>query len=429
METMAASQMYIVIGIFLFMIVSFTLNKWPFGLTTMTCCAALVLTGIYPISKAFGGFAMKNLVLIAGMYVVVDAFGRTSLLTKIRERVLKLQSTSTFVLLLILMVLTMLFAQFLPASGTITVMIMILSALAPDSEVCPSRMLLPIGVMGMMWTGRIPIGMGAASHLTANKYIASYGETLPQLAITDMLKVAIIPMILLTAYTMLTYKWLPKRDVDQSKLKALKETKAMSKTHETITYVVFVCVMIALFMNKILGDTMYVIPACAAIILQFTKVESQKDMQRVLSGDLIFMLAGIFVMADALSESGAGILIGQLILKLMGANPSGLKVLLVFATAGVVMTNLMTNSGCKNVLLPLAISTAVAAGWDPRGLALLVNFICSCACFLPSGAPSTAIAFAAGGYKLSETLKWGLGFAVVTIISACLSINFFFPVM
>ena len=410
METMAASQMYIVIGIFLFMIVSFTLNKWPFGLTTMTCCALLVLTGIYPITKAFSGFAMKNLVLIAGMYVVVDAFGRTSLLTKIRERVLKLQSTSTFILLLILMVLTMLFAQFLPASGTITVMIMILSALAPDSEVCPSRMLLPIGVMGMMWTGRIPIGMGAASHLTANKYIASYGDTLPQLAITDMLKVAIIPMLILTAYTMLTYKWLPKREVDESKLKALKETKAMSKTHETITYVVFIGVMIALFMNNILGDTMYVIPACAAIILQFTKVESQKDMQRVLSGDLIFMLAGIFVMADALSESGAGILIGNLILKLM-------------------MTNLMTNSGCKNVLLPLAISTAVAAGWDPRGLALLVNFICSCACFLPSGAPSTAIAFAAGGYKLSETVKWGLGFAVVSIVSACLSINFFFPVM
>jgi di/tricarboxylate transporter len=101
---MTASQMYIVIGIFLFMIVSFTLNKWPFGLTTMTCCALLVLTGIYPITKAFSGFAMKNLVLIAGMYVVVDAFGRTSLLTKIREKVTKLQSTSTFVLLLILMV-------------------------------------------------------------------------------------------------------------------------------------------------------------------------------------------------------------------------------------------------------------------------------------------------------------------------------------
>ena len=426
---MEPTQMYTVIGIFLFMIVSFTLNKWPFGLTTMTCCALLALTGIYPISKAFGGFGMKNLVLIAGMYVIVDAFGRTSLLTAIRKKVVKMQSKSTFAVLLILMLLTAAFAQFLPASGTITVMIMILSALSPDGELCPSRMLLPIGVLGMMWTTKIPIGMGATSHLLPNQFISGYGGTLPLLQITDLFKVCIIPLLLLTAYVMLTYKWLPKRSIDEGKMKAVKESAAMPKHHEIIVYCVFAVVMVSLFLNKVLGDIMYIIPACGAIILQFTKVESQKDMQRVLSGDMIFMLAGIFVMADALSESGAGVLIGEMILKLMGSNPSGLKVLFVFAIAGVVMTNLMTNSGCKNVLLPLAISTAVAAGWDPRGLALLVSSICSCACFLPSGAPSTAIAFAAGGYKLNETALWSLGFAVVSIVSLCLSINFFFPVM
>ncbi len=331
--------------------------------------------------------------------------------------------------MLILMLLTAAFAQFLPASGTITIMIMILSALSPDGELCPSRMLLPIGVLGMMWTSKIPVGMGATSHLLPNQYISGYGDELPLMGILDLFKVCIIPLILLTVYVMLTYKWLPKRSIDESKMKEVKENAAMSKRHEIIVYAVFGIVMVSLFLNKILGDLMYVIPACGAFILQFTKVESQKDMQRVLSGDMIFMLAGIFVMADALSESGAGVLIGEMILKLMGNNPSGLKVLFVFAVAGVVMTNLMTNSGCKNVLLPLAISTAVAAGWDPRGLALLVSAVCSCACFLPSGAPSTAIAFAAGGYKLSETALWSLGFAVVTIVSLCLSINFFFPVM
>lgn len=219
---MEPTQMYTVIGIFLFMIVSFTLNKWPFGLTTMTCCALLALTGIYPISKAFGGFGMKNLVLIAGMYVIVDAFGRTSLLTAIRKKVVKMQSKSTFAVLLILMLLTAAFAQFLPASGTITVMIMILSALSPDGELCPSRMLLPIGVLGMMWTTKIPIGMGATSHLLPNQFISGYGDTLPLLQITDLFKVCIIPLLLLTAYVMLTYKWLPKRNIDESKMKAVK---------------------------------------------------------------------------------------------------------------------------------------------------------------------------------------------------------------
>ena len=146
-------ELYIVVGLFIFMIASFCLNKWPFGLTTMTCCIVLVLTGIMPIEKAFAGFAMKNFILIAGMYVICDAFGKTSLLTKIRGRVMKLQGGNNSVLLLmLLMFFVMCFAQFLPSSGTITVMIMILTALSADGDVCPSRMMLPMAIMGGMWT-------------------------------------------------------------------------------------------------------------------------------------------------------------------------------------------------------------------------------------------------------------------------------------
>ncbi|HJC48422.1 MAG TPA: anion permease [Candidatus Lachnoclostridium pullistercoris] len=422
-------EMYIVIALFAFMIISFCIGKWPFGLTAMSCCILLVLTGVMTIEEAFSGFAMKNFVLVAGMYVLCDAFGKTRLLTAIRQRVMQLEKKSNVILLLILMFLIMIFAQFLPSSGTITVMIMILSALSPEGDLCPSRMMLPMAIMGGMWTSRLPVGMGATSHLLPNQYISSYGADLPLLTITDTIKVSIIPMILLSLYVILTYKMLPKRSVDQSKLKSVKDKEGMSRFHETVTYVVFVGVLASLFMNSLLGDIMYIIPAAGAAVLMFTKVESQKEMQRVLSGDMLFMLAGIFVMGDALSASGAGVMLGDFILGLMGENPSGLTVLIVFAIVGVVMTNFMSNSGTKNVLLPMGVATAVAAGWDPRGICLLIQTVCSCAVFLPSGAPSTAIAFAAAEYKLQETFLWSLGYAVLTVLSFVVSINFFFPVV
>ncbi len=422
-------EMYIVIALFAFMIISFCIGKWPFGLTAMTCCILLVLTGVMTIEEAFSGFAMKNFILVAGMYVLCDAFGKTKLLTAIRQRVMQLEKKSNVILLLILMFLIMIFAQFLPSSGTITVMIMILSALSPDGDLCPSRMMLPMAIMGGMWTSRLPVGMGATSHLLPNQYISSYGADLPLLTITDTIKVSIAPMILLSIYVILTYKMLPKRSVDQSKLKSVKDKESMSKFHETVTYVVFVIVLASLFMNSLLGDIMYIIPAAGATVLMFTKVESQKEMQRVLSGDMLFMLAGVFVMGDALSASGAGVMLGDFILSLMGENPSGLTVLVVFAIVGVIMTNFMSNSGTKNVLLPMGVATAVAAGWDPRGICLLIQTVCSCAVFLPSGAPSTAIAFAAAEYKLQETFLWSLGYAVLTVVSFVISINFFFPVV
>ena len=104
-------EMYIVIALFAFMIISFCIGKWPFGLTAMSCCILLVLTGVMTIEEAFSGFAMKNFVLVAGMYVLCDAFGKTRLLTAIRQRVMQLEKKSNVILLLILMFLIMIFAQ------------------------------------------------------------------------------------------------------------------------------------------------------------------------------------------------------------------------------------------------------------------------------------------------------------------------------
>ena len=63
-------QSYIVLIILAIMIAGFILNKWSYGLTTMICCALLALTGVLPISEAFGGFCNKTLIMIACIFVI-----------------------------------------------------------------------------------------------------------------------------------------------------------------------------------------------------------------------------------------------------------------------------------------------------------------------------------------------------------------------
>ena len=48
-------QMYIVLGLLVFMIAMFFTHKVPYGVTTMTCCVMLALTGVFDISTAFSG--------------------------------------------------------------------------------------------------------------------------------------------------------------------------------------------------------------------------------------------------------------------------------------------------------------------------------------------------------------------------------------
>lgn len=52
-------ELYIVLAIMAFMIVGFLLNKWPFGLTTMTCCVLLALTGVFTIRKPLQASATR----------------------------------------------------------------------------------------------------------------------------------------------------------------------------------------------------------------------------------------------------------------------------------------------------------------------------------------------------------------------------------
>ena len=102
--------------------------------------------------------------------------------------------------------------------------------------------------------------------------------------------------------------------------------------------------------------------------------------------------------------------------------------MVVFALVTVLMTTFMSNTATRNVLVPIAASTCLAAGWDPRGVVLIVAFCANVAIAFPSGSPACGIAYAAGGYKISKTLKFTLPFIVLAIVSVVLSASLFFPI-
>lgn len=186
--------------------------------------------------------------------------------------------------------------------------------------------------------------------------------------------------------------------------------------------------MISLFFSKQLGDYMYLIPVTCLLIITFAGCMTPKETINAITIDAVWMIAGVLVIADALGKSGAGDVIGNGILKILGGNPSGLFVMFVFALVTVIMTTFMSNSATSNVLIPVAASVAIAAGWDPRGLVLIVSFCSNIAIAFPSGSPACGIAYASTGYKLGETFRFTLPFLVLAIISIVFSADFFCPI-
>lgn len=422
-------QLYIVLAIMAFMIIGFVLNKWPFGLTTMTCCVLLALTKVFTPAEAFAGFANQNVILVAPMFVLSAAFSKTSMLHRIQDRMVMLKGKSGMALLIMLYAVVIVLACFMPTTAAMTVMLLFLVALGNSGDITPSRMTIPILGMLSMWGTKLPVAMGSTAYATYNAYyegmVTDEGQLLSML---DQFKVSIIPCILITIYCLFAYKLLPNNAFDDAKLKKQKEYVAIPKKDEIIIYVVFVAVMISLFFNSQLGNLMYVIPALGVLVLAYTKAMSIKEIVAQLTGDPVWMMAGVLVMADALGKTGAGDLIGNMILGILGGNPSGIFVLFVFAIVTVVMTTFMSNAATKNVLIPIAASTCLAAGWDPRGVVLIVAICSNVAIAFPSGSPACGIAYASTGFKITDTLKFTLPFIAIAIVSTVVCANIFFPI-
>ena len=281
------------------------------------------------------------------------------------------------------------------------------------------------------WKFRLPIGLGATTFATLNGfYEGIIGEGHPEymISLLDPFKFAIIPIVVLTLYCIFAWKLMPKDNaVDTTKLKKGKEAEKLPKSQQMIVYVVFAAVMLCLIFNQITGNFMYLAPAAGVIILIFTGCMDAKEASKEMTCDMIWMLAGVLVVADAIGASGAGEVIGQFILNLIGQNPSQFKVMIIFSAATVIMTTFISNMGTQSVLIPIAASVALAAGWDPRGLVLIIGTANYFAVGFPSGSGECAVAFAAGEYNPGKVLKFTLPYMILAILSCAVSATLLYP--
>ena len=425
------SQLTIVLLVTLFMMVMFVWHKVPFGVTTMTCCLILAATGVVELKSAFVGFGNKTVVLIAPTLALSAVLSKTELVDKISKTLNMVQGKSGIMLIIAFYAVAALFSQFVPSTAALAILVVFLTTLNNTGEITANRLILPLlGVM-VAWKFRLPVGLGATTFATLNGfYEGIIGEGHPEymISLLDPFKFAIIPIVVLTLYCIFAWKLMPKDNaVDTTKLKKGKEAEKLPKSQQMIVYVVFAAVMLCLIFNQITGNFMYLAPAAGVIILIFTGCMDAKEASKEMTCDMIWMLAGVLVVADAIGASGAGEVIGQFILNLIGQNPSQFKVMMIFSAATVIMTTFISNMGTQSVLIPIAASVALAAGWDPRGLVLIIGTANYFAVGFPSGSGECAVAFAAGEYNPGKVLKFTLPYMILAILSCAVSATLLYP--
>ena len=422
-------QMYIVLGLLVFMIAMFFTHKVPYGVTTMTCCVMLALTGVFDISTAFSGLANKTTILIACMFTVAYAFGKTSLLNKVRNSMERIKGKSGLAFIIFLFLVTIVLAQLMGRTAIISIVALFLVSLDDKDEICASRMIFAAFAVMAAWSLKFPVGLGATMSPTANAYYEGIINN-PDLMLLpgDFIKVSFIPATALTVYALFAWKFIPRHGVNTSDVKEVKEAAAISKRDETIINIVFIGVLLGFIFGARIGNLMYVIPAAGVLVLLYTKTLTTKETVNSLTGDMVWMIAGVLVMSDAIGKSGVGDMIGNWLLILLGEKPSGMFVLFVFAVTTIVMTTFMSNTGTAAVLTPIAASLSMVAGMDPRGIVLIINIASIMAIAFPSGSAECALAFAIGQHEPGKLLKFTMPYLLIAVVTLVVSASIFFPV-
>ena len=430
-------NLIITLLVMVFMIVSFVIQKWSYGLTAMTCVVVLTLAGVIDVQTAFSGFSNTTTILIATMIVIAGQLSRTSLISRIRSLMTKAQDKGGILLILLICAFTALLTQLMGMTAVMAIMLLFVQTLKDDdaSGISQSKMIFLCATMICTWFGRFPVGMGAALPLTTNAYYEGLvgGDSSQLLGIFDFMKVGLLPSIIGTIYCLFAWRLVPKQELRTDAIDLGAAGKqggraAMSQTHEMIVYLGFLVTLVSFFFSNRLGSYVYLIPAVIVIVFIFSGVMTSREAIAGLTGDMIWMVAGVLVFSTALSQSGAGEYIGNLVLKLLGSNPSGLTVTIVFTAVAVVMTTFMSNNGTVAILTPIAASTAIAGGMDPRAVVSLVSMASCLAIAFPTGCSAATIAFAVGGFNPIKMLKFTLPYNIIMMISLIISANIFFPV-
>ena len=118
-------------------------------------------------------------------------------------------------------------------------------------------------------------------------------------------------------------------------------------------------------------------------------------------------------MATALTNTGAGDIVGNAVSGLLANSQNGYLLGAAFFIVSFLFTQLMLNKAVYGIFIPIAIMTCQALGANPIGPILLCFSGSMSAILTPMATPAVPMCMADGGYDLKSLFKSG---ALITLI-------------
>ncbi len=194
------------------------------------------------------------------------------------------------------------------------------------------------------------------------------------------------------------------------------------KPHKLMHALVFFLIALGLILFSDIRLSLCLLVGAAGMIA--TRVLSVEEAYESVSWSTVFLLASLIPLGQAVQNTGTAAWIAQEILTLLDGVPIfGLQIgVAVLATA---FTLVMSNVGATVLLVPLAISIALAAGGDPAIFALTVAIATSNSFLIPTHQVN-ALIMGPAGYKVTDFMRGGGIMTVIFLVVSMTVMNLLF---
>jgi di/tricarboxylate transporter len=164
----------------------------------------------------------------------------------------------------------------------------------------------------------------------------------------------------------------------------------------------------------------------AAFLMIVTGCLQMRDAYRSLQGDVLLLIAGTIALGVGMEKSGASQLYAETFLSLFsGFTPVVILGAIILLTS--ICTQILSNNATAVLLLPIAISTAVGIGVDPKPFIVGICFGAS-ACFAtPMGYQTNLMVYGPGGYSFMDYMKLGIPLNIFVVVASTLFIPLIWP--
>ncbi|MCW8871524.1 MAG: SLC13 family permease [Xanthomonadales bacterium] len=161
-----------------------------------------------------------------------------------------------------------------------------------------------------------------------------------------------------------------------------------------------------------------------AMGMVLTGVLSIDEAYASVSWKTVFLLASLIPLGQAMELTGTAAWIAQEIMQILGDVPE-LAIQAALAVMATIFTLVMSNVGATTILVPIAVSIALATGANPTMYALIIALSTSNAFILPTHQVN-ALIMGPGGYRVADFIRAGSLMSLVFIIVMLTMVNVVF---